>query len=443
MKTLLTSILVVTLPVALVHTAPVHFMKNPGQIVNIPERNESALTVFCWKGKYPTWSLVWDSGSFHLNINNEDFKVYYGNNVSSVEDQANSSERFWNPELPWSTGNWHARMPWRSSKFRFNPFQDCCYGIASSESYRMQLEYQNINLLLVSLFLTGLTLFLLAPFLSRSTMVHYTTWVTLGIFFSLVCLTYIMQKRFRQSFFSWVFIAYSLSFYLMSSTLYSLNTMLSTTSLPWVLGYCLVTGLVSWAALYRLGPPSHPRTLSLIQWTLQGFSFILMAMSSYNTKATIIIASCFLIFSMVPYGTLYVFLSKVRWMLFRPKRLVLTGSQFQEQSARETRLALEQLRRHCQNNEETAWSLVTRLRSPGRFAEFVEGGSHVTEEEVEGHRGWVSEAEMTDTTDCDISYDTSDNESIPAELGHRFSCFLCNEKLLGHRFSCAQCILES
>ena len=96
------------------------------------------------------------------------------------------------------------------------------------------------------------------------------------------------------------------------------------------------------------------------------------------------------------------------------------------------------------SNEETAWSLVTRLRSPGRFAEFVEGGSHVTEEEVEGHNVWVSEAELTDTTDCDISYDTSDNESIPAELlGHRFSCFLCNEKLLGHRFSCPQCILES
>ena len=86
---------------------------------------------------------------------------------------------------------------------------------------------------------------------------------------------------------------------------------------------------------------------------------------------------------------------------------------------------------------------MSRLRSPGRFAEFVEGGSHVTEEEVEGHRGWVSEAEVTDTTDCDISYDTSDNESIPVELGHRFSCFLSNEKLLGHRFSCALCILES
>ena len=187
----------------------------------------------------------------------------------------------------------------------------------------MQLEYQSINSLLVFLFVTGLTLFLLAPFLSRSTTVHYTAWITFGIFFSLVCLTYLLQKRFRQSFFSWVFIAYSLSFYLMSNTLYSLNTMLSTTSLPWVLGYCLVTGLISWAALYRLGPPSHPRTLSLIQWTLQGLSLILMAMSSYNTRAAITIASSFLLFYMVPYGTLYGFLSKVGWMLFRPKVLAV------------------------------------------------------------------------------------------------------------------------
>ena len=107
--------------------------------------------------------------------------------------------------------------------------------------------------------------------------------------------------------------------------------------------------------------------------------------------------------------------------------------------------------RHCQSPERNTWGLVCRLTSPARFAEFVEGSSHVTEEEVEEHRQWVSDEETTDTNDRDTSggdidvrdiTDTSDAEDNPIEPGHRFSCFLCNDKLLGHRFSCAFCILE-
>ena len=83
---------------------------------------------------------------------------------------------------------------------------------------------------------------------------------------------------------------------------------------------------------------------------------------------------------------------------------------------------------------------MSRLKNPGRFAEFVEGGRDVTEEEVEAHRKVTSEEETSDTNESDISQDTTD--SVP-EYGHRFRCFLCNPSLLGHRFSCATCILEN
>ena len=159
----------------------------------------------------------------------------------------------------------------------------------------------------------------MAPFLARSTLVHYTTWVTLGISFSLVFLTYLMQKRLRHSFFSWVFLAYILSLYMMTTSWYNITTLLSTSTLPWLLAYCLVTGLVSWATLYRLGPPSHPRTIHLIQWTLQGFSLIMLVMSSYNTMVSICIASILLLWSVVPPGIMLGVVDFISHMLSRPK----------------------------------------------------------------------------------------------------------------------------
>ena len=47
-------------------------------------------------------------------------------------------------------------------------------------------------------------------------------------------------------------------FFTSYSVRYNLHSLL-TSNLPLVLGYVLLAGLVSAGALYRLGPPSHPR----------------------------------------------------------------------------------------------------------------------------------------------------------------------------------------
>eukprot|EP00092_Neocalanus_flemingeri_P030307 GFUD01032900.1.p1 GENE.GFUD01032900.1~~GFUD01032900.1.p1 ORF type:complete len:447 (+),score=91.06 GFUD01032900.1:344-1684(+) len=418
---------------------PVHHLTSTNQTVNISATaGAPSLSVFCWPGKHSKLEALWASASFQLLIGSDNYRVYFGPNVSSVETLAMSRETYWHLTV----------LPWRSKQFRVNPFQESCVGISTSEPYQVQLEYLAVNLVLVVFTLGSLSMFFLAPFLSRNTVVHYTAWVTLGISFSLVFLTFLLQKRFRQSFFSWVFLAYTLSLYLMTTSWYNLTTLLSSSTYPWLLGYCVVTGLFSWASLYRMGPPSHPRTLSLIQWTLQGVSLVLLILSSYNTLASSSMAATLLLVSVVPSGMIFSVLSSIMRLKFmrpKPKRQLLSVGQAQEQSDRETRLALEQLRRYCQSPERNTWGLVSRLRSPARFAQFVEGGSHVTEEEAIEHRNWVSDDETTDHDstgeDTDMN-DTNDTEESPIEPGHRFSCFLCNDKLLGHRFSCALCILE-
>ncbi|NXF26900.1 NEMP1 protein, partial [Rhodinocichla rosea] len=67
-----------------------------------------------------------------------------------------------------------------------------------------------------------------------------------------------------------------------------------------------------------------------------------------------------------------------------PPRL-LTEEEFQLQGEVETRKALAELRSFCQSPEFSAWTTVSRIQSPKRFADFVGGAAHVTPNEVSAH----------------------------------------------------------
>ncbi|NWW66360.1 NMP1A protein, partial [Ifrita kowaldi] len=67
-----------------------------------------------------------------------------------------------------------------------------------------------------------------------------------------------------------------------------------------------------------------------------------------------------------------------------PPRL-LTEEEYRLQGEVETRKALAELRSFCQSPKFSAWSAVSRIQSPKRFADFVGGASHVTPSEVSVH----------------------------------------------------------
>ncbi|NXO30522.1 NEMP1 protein, partial [Cisticola juncidis] len=67
-----------------------------------------------------------------------------------------------------------------------------------------------------------------------------------------------------------------------------------------------------------------------------------------------------------------------------PPRL-LSEEEYRVQGELETQKALAELRSICQSPEFSAWSTVSRIQSPKRFADFVGGASHVTPSEVSAH----------------------------------------------------------
>ena len=81
-----------------------------------------------------------------------------------------------------------------------------------------------------------------------------------------------------------------------------------------------------------------------------------------------------------------------------------------------------------------------------RFAEFVDGSPHLTEEEVMSYSTWSSDDEedrrYTDLPDHLFEEMTDDEEEM-TELGHRFWCSLCAPIHLGHRFTCGLCAFQA
>ncbi|KFQ60714.1 Transmembrane protein 194A, partial [Pelecanus crispus] len=67
-----------------------------------------------------------------------------------------------------------------------------------------------------------------------------------------------------------------------------------------------------------------------------------------------------------------------------PPRL-LTEEEYRVQGEVETRKALEELRNYCRSPDFSPWTMVSRMQSPKRFAEFVGGACHITPNEVSVH----------------------------------------------------------
>ena len=68
----------------------------------------------------------------------------------------------------------------------------------------MSLQWKHVNYLFLLATLAGLVLFCMAPALCRNTFFHYTTGIGVGLLLSVLLLTFLVQRKLKQSLFSWV-----------------------------------------------------------------------------------------------------------------------------------------------------------------------------------------------------------------------------------------------
>ncbi|XP_028849917.1 nuclear envelope integral membrane protein 1-like isoform X2 [Denticeps clupeoides] len=239
-------------------------------------------------------------------------------------------------------------------------------------------------------FLMGVALFFMANTLSRSQIFYYSAGMSTGLIASLLILIFLMARFLpkKSPFYVVIVGGWSFSLYVIQLVFRNLQLILKE---HWhlAIGYAAVVGFVSFAVCYRHGPLVEERSINILSWALQLFAVVLMyAGIQVQQVALAVIAAAFcsknLEYPVAMGFTVWRKMKrKIRWKP-EPRRL-LTEEEYQKQAEEETNRALVELRRFCGSPEFNTWKAVSRLQSPQRFADFMEGSPHLLPNEVSVH----------------------------------------------------------
>ncbi|XP_076874809.1 nuclear envelope integral membrane protein 1 isoform X1 [Brachyhypopomus gauderio] len=272
----------------------------------------------------------------------------------------------------------------------FNP--KTCFRVDPSDSrtFYTVKPSRKFDIYLFLVFLAGVLLFFFADMLSRSQIFYYSAGVSTGMTASLIILIFIMGRFLpkKSPFYVLMVGGWSFSLYLIQLVFKNLQLILKE---HWhlAIGYAAVVGFISFAVCYRHGPLVEERSINILSWTLQLFGLLLIyAGIQVQQVALAIMVAAFcsknLEYPVCMAVKLYQKLkSKLRW---KPEpRCLLTEEEYQKQAEVETQKALDELRKLCNSPDFSTWKTVSRLQSPKRFADFVEGSPHLMSNEVSVH----------------------------------------------------------
>ncbi|XP_067385784.1 nuclear envelope integral membrane protein 1 [Emydura macquarii macquarii] len=235
----------------------------------------------------------------------------------------------------------------------------------------------------------GLLLFFCGDLLSRSQLFYYSAGISIGMLASLLILIYMMSKVMpKKSPIYFILVGgWSFSLYLIQLVFKNLREICKS-YWQYLLGYVLLVGFTSFAVCYRYGPLENERSVNLLTWTLQLLGLLLLY-SGIQIRpialALVVIAVCTKNLE-YPIQWIYATYRRVQKATVKPSPpQLLTEEEYRLQGEVETRRALEELRGYCSSPEFSAWTVVSRIKSPKRFADFVGGASHLTPNEVSVH----------------------------------------------------------
>uniref|UniRef100_A0A2A4IWE2 Nuclear envelope integral membrane protein 1 n=1 Tax=Heliothis virescens TaxID=7102 RepID=A0A2A4IWE2_HELVI len=155
----------------------------------------------------------------------------------------------------------------------------------------------------------------------------------------------------------------------------------------------------------------------MVMWTLQIVGVLMIFFSSeyQEASAAVIIAS--LVSKYFPQSLLRRIVGYWR-SKFPPKPRLLTSEEYYEEGARETKMALENLRKYCSSPDCAQWKIMLKLNDSKRFASFVEGNSHLSDDEVLDYEAYAFSLErprklaaVTNSTNSTRNMEISDDDT--------------------------------
>ncbi|XP_060077214.1 nuclear envelope integral membrane protein 1-like isoform X2 [Ylistrum balloti] len=345
---------------------------------------------YCYEGQVQYLHLLWSNPVIKLQFANNTIPEQF------FKINGDSEEEIWKKK--------DAPNPFLSLIQRFNlifnkdredvslkAFNKSCVAVQTDSSYSLSFSVKYVELWYVAYLTAGIVIFLSGKSWSHNTYLHYSTGVTIGVMASIIFLLIFLRRLFPESLrkVSYLMIAAATSTSVWFWT-YFLNQIFDPVTgtliqyWQYILGYVILTGLISFCACYRYGPVTDTRSLNLIQWFIQLIGLFLVYQGTQIPELSVAIIVVLVTLYNIPKGfyrnrfTYY-----LRFKFFTPKRKFLTEEEYNKQANEETKKALDELRSFCQSPKCDTWKVVSLLSTPTKFAKFVEGDSwHVTDEEL-------------------------------------------------------------
>ncbi|CAK9291101.1 unnamed protein product [Gordionus sp. m RMFG-2023] len=361
-------------------------------ITPVPTKLQNSLDVYCFGGKRSNIKFLLSSAKLRWKFKNENknhFLIFKGSNYSDIYRQYKQT-----------ITNWYNLIPsWKVSKINLDTFELSCVGIYTKDSYDVHFNFFLVDYQKLILLTVGVFLFFSASSLSRNLLFYYTFGIIFGILASFLIIVYLISRLIPQrKGATYLLLAggWSFSLFILQYLWENIQFIILRYT-NYLIGYIIIAGFISFLICYYKGPPNNPKTLRMIQWTIQGISLYLIYQASNNFKQTSILLSTFIILTQKmlshqstdkcskynPIGrlkhTIHIYCLKK----FPPKIKLLTEEEYIQQGELETEKHLNELKKYCQGPNCTPWKLAKMLKNPKRFASFIEGDSlHVSEEEA-------------------------------------------------------------
>ncbi|KAL6119521.1 nemp1 [Pungitius sinensis] len=404
-KLRLSAVLLFCLP----HTSGLQKLGNNHRVTDLQDGKEYVMSGskrFCYKNSVcPTWRHTWTRIQVQVWSSNV-FKV----ETVAGEEELQDLDRF----SIWGWFQSLLRERHNETTININLFsKEMCFKVDPAD----QIEYtvkplRKFDIYLFLVFLAGASLFVFAGPLSRSQLFFYSAGVSTGMIASLIILFFILARFLpkKSPFYVLIVGGWSFSVYAIQLVFRNLGEILQN---HWnmALGYVAVVGFITFAVCYRYGPLVDTKSINILSWTLQllGLLLIYLGIQIQQVAFSIIVAAVFSKHLEYPVSLMLSAFRKIkRYVRWKPEpRRLLSDEEYQKQGEEETLRALEELRKHCNSPEFSPWKAVSRLQSPKRFADFIEGSPHLMSNEVSVHvqeygfGGSFFEDEFFDTDDDD------------------------------------------
>ncbi|KAL4706793.1 hypothetical protein ACJJTC_018174 [Scirpophaga incertulas] len=363
-------------------TYDVHWLSGATTIERDLPLSKQSVDIYCFTGISKNLFAIWQTVKFHVKLKNDEFSQYIGATPEEVFKDYTEDSYGWSSVI----SSFQKKAQKTLSLELFNP---TCMAINTKHRHNIELQVIRVDIGRVLVMCLGIALIHSSKSLSGNPLFFYLCGVLIGVFASFMVLVYYVSKLLPKKTLTYGILigGWTVGVYMFQQIWENLRVLMLTYK-TYMFWYSIVVSFVSFLICYRIGPPKNERSKKLVMWTLQAAGVLMIFFSSGYQEASSAVIVVSLFVKYFPKSVLYRIQGYWR-KRFPPKPRLLSSEEYYEQGARETKRALEELRKHCSSPDCAQWRVMLRLSDSKRFASFVEGNSHLSDDEVMDYESYA------------------------------------------------------